>query len=61
MSVRILHSGLRLTNSAEPIERLRPLAAAEIIVKPTQDLFAPGEEFVAREGKTEYSLAFRFD
>jgi len=61
MSVRVLHCSLRLTDSTEPVERLRSLAAVEVLMKLTQDLFATGEEFIAREGKTEYSLAFRFD
>jgi hypothetical protein len=61
MSVRVFHRGLRLTDSTEPVKRLRSLAAIEVPVNLTQDLFATGEEFIAREGKTEYSPAFRFD
>jgi len=52
---------LRFTDSAKPVERLRPLTVVEVLIKLVQDLIAPSEKFVPRQGNAEYSLGLRFD
>jgi hypothetical protein len=59
MPISELQRYLCLADAAESVKRLRFLTSVQTGKKSIQNVFAPGEKFIAREGDIKYWPALR--